>query len=111
MFPAEASNTFTTTPASSGPDLSKALGSEDDEFYMEDTMAMNGLYHGHLSTADSDGSFASFYYNSPVQTPVQKHPARLSSLLSTGPSEFYAGPVRGAGYYSIKTDTQQGEQF
>lgn len=91
---------------SSIPDLSMALGSEDDEFYMENTtpMTRNGLHYGHLS-ADSDGSFASFYYNSssPVQTPlaVQRYPANLSSLHSpTGPSEFYAGPVRGAGYYS-----------
>ena len=65
---------------------------------------MNGQYRGHHLSADSEGSFASFYYNSPVQSPVQRYPAlaNLSPLHSpTGPSELYAGPVRGAGYYSI----------
>jgi len=102
-----------------------------EDFYIEDidttsTTTTNGQqqqqYHGY-PTGDSDASFASFYYynNSsvvqtppvPVPVPVQRHPpAKLTSALhSTGPSAFYAGPVRGAGYYSIRTDTQQGDPF
>lgn len=130
---AESSNTVKTTPSPSsyyknlhhhqtaasyaGPDLStKAFGiqhdneeeeDEDDEdgFYMENT-TNEQHYHG---LRDSDTSFASFYYSfPPVQTPVQKpqqHPVKLiSTLHSTGPAAFYAGPVRGAGHYSIRTD-------
>ena len=102
---------------SPGPDLSRAFGNEDEDFYMENTTTTttttttNGQlkYYG-LPMVGSDASFTSFYcYNSPVQLPVLKHPAKISTSLvhPTGPSAFYAGPVRGAGYYSnSRTDTR-----
>lgn len=115
ISPAKSSNSGTPTPsqssrylnlhrtASSGPDLSMALGSDDD-LHMKN--ATNEQYHG-SPAADSDSSIASFYYNSPVQKPVtlQRHPVNLISLHPTGPAAFYPGPVRGAGY-SIRTDTR-----
>jgi hypothetical protein len=108
ISPAESStNTVTLIPSNSShfnlhrtaspdSDLSKALGSEDDFYYTEDTA--NGQCHGlGPPAADSDASIASFYYNSPVQSlrPVQRHP--VMPLHSTATSAFYAGPVRGAG--------------
>ena len=109
---ARSSNTGTPAPsqsryfnlhrtASSSPDLSMDLGSEDD-LHMRN--ATNEQYH-ESPAADSDSSIASFDYNSPVQRPVQKHPVKLISLHSTGPAAFYPEPVRRAGY-SIRTDTR-----
>lgn len=90
----------TRTAPSPDTDLSKAFGSEHDDFYMEDTM--NGQCQGPpASAADSDTSIASFYYNS------QRYPVTLMPT-SLHPNAFYAGPVRGAGagYYSTRTDTR-----
>ena len=136
ILPVESPRTITTTPApsshfhpyrtvspTSNPDFSKPFETEDEDFYIGNdtttTTTMNGQpqYYGHPTTGNSDASFASFYYNnSPVvQSPpaqTSRYPAKLISLLnSTGPSAFYAGPVRGAqaGYYSIGTDTTQKE--
>jgi len=117
ISPAESSTNNTNTGASApspssyfnlhrtwspGPDLSDALGSED-EFYVpvEDTMS-GGQYHG-LPATDIDASSASFYYNSPVQRPVKP----LVPLHPTGTAAFYAGPVRGA----VRADTQWGDPF
>ena len=125
--PEDSSHTVITasSPSSySGPDLLRALrmGSkdyeleEDEDFYMENTTASTATathaqYYGHPTTTNSDASLASFYYNnSPIQTTVQRHhPAQLVSYLS-GPSAFYAGPVRGAEYYSIKTADNSNQQ-
>ena len=66
----------------------------------------NGQYHG-PHTADSDASIASFYYNSPVQTPLQRYPGvKHLSQHSTGATAFYAGPVRGA----VIKNTQYGSE-
>lgn len=116
------------------PDLSRAFESEDEEeeedssFYMENTsttIIQNGQqqqqqqqYQGLPNSADSDASFAaSFYYNySPIQRrfrhpppppPPPPPPLKIIPLRPpTGASAFYAAPVRGAGYYSIRRDTQ-----
>ena len=119
MSPAESSNTGTTSTllpssyfnlhrtASPGPNLSRALGSES-YLYMENTT--NGQYHG-LPAAGSDALIESYYYNSPIQRPVQRHPVNPISLHSTGPGAFYAGPVRGAGYSIRKGNQYQGDPF
>lgn len=93
--------------ASPSPSYSNTLGlgggGSEDDFYMEST---NGQYHEPSDTSIA----ASFYYNnnnhSPVQTPHAIVPQKRQ-LRSAGPAAFYAGPVRGAGYYSIRTDSNQ----
>ena len=111
-----------------GPAFSKSstLGSEDD-FYLENS-STNGQYdHEPIPTNDMDASIASIYYNnSPIQTtPHARVPlannnnntnnnntglwqsaVKLIPLRSTaGPAALYPGPVRGAGYYSVRTDS------
>lgn len=116
--PLPSSDLHQTTSSSPGPDLSsRAFGSEDEDFYMQNTTTTTTItngpeqYYGHPTTDSDHASFPSFYYNySPaIQTPTPHsqghHPAKLISYL-TGPSAFYAGPVRGAEYYSVDTDTQ-----
>jgi hypothetical protein len=95
----------------------RALGSEDDGFYMANAASSNGqYYHGRLKAGSDVSLPSSFYcYDSPVQTQtpaVPRYPAASSAKKvkprhPTGPrpsSSFYADPVRGY-YNAIRKET------